>query len=192
MNKKHEANCPLCKHPEIAEIERFYGDWYTQKELIDMFELAGEGRTYENESAAYRGILRHMTAKRTPLDRRAKNCLGLLRCFARNGERVMSQVEPITLLTVGQKAASKLAEIEHGLKHHVDGNFTMQQFANVPTEALEQKAIDLVVSIPGAREALKVRLLETPLAEEEERDGDPEIVPVPIPPTKAEGDWEQE
>ena len=121
MRNRHRSNCPLCRHPQLVEIERLYGDWYSQKELIDMFDLVGEGKTYENESAAYRGILRHMTVRRTPLDRRAENCLGLLRCFARNGVDVMTKVEPEVMLSIAQKAAAKLGEIVHGTKQNVKG-----------------------------------------------------------------------
>ncbi len=121
MNKKHKSNCPLCSHPDIERIERLFSDWYMPAELIRLFNLVGPGRTYLNESAAFRGIKRHMAASRKPIDRRIRNTHGLLRCYARGGEQVIAKADPTTLYQMGLKAMAELSKMTASTQHHLDG-----------------------------------------------------------------------
>ncbi len=153
MNKRHKTNCPLCKHPEIEYIEQLYGDWHIPSELIGMFDLVGPGKTYENESAAYRGIERHMTASRKPIDRRAKNAIGLLRCFARNGAKAIGKADPSVLLPAGQRAAAKLGEITVGTKHHIEAQLGFPDVRSLTNKQLESTIEATAKSISGKRQS---------------------------------------
>ncbi len=121
MNKKHKSNCPLCGHPDIERIEQLFGDWHMPAELIRIFNLVGPGRTYENESAAFRGIKRHMAASRKPLYRRIRNAEGAFRCYARSGPQAIAKLDQVTLYRMGLETMAKLGEMTASTQHHLDG-----------------------------------------------------------------------
>jgi hypothetical protein len=136
VTKRHQANCPLCKHPLIGQIEQLYGNWYSPAELLKIFDLVGPGKTYENESAAYRGIGRHMTASRRPLDRRERNGAGLIRCFAWNRTKVLAKADPNVLVLAGQRALAMLMQLELRTKYNHRSEIGYLDVRNMSNEQL--------------------------------------------------------
>ena len=137
MTRRHQANCPLCKHPLINQIEQLYGDWYSPAELLKIFDLVGAGKTYENESAAYRGIERHMTASKKPIDRRRTNGAGLFRCFARNEGKTLAKADPNILAQAAMQAATMLGKLELQAKRQHESKIGYLDVRNMSDEQLD-------------------------------------------------------
>ncbi len=113
--KIHRALCPICRHDNVAIIEKLYADFWFPIELTDRFQLVGPGRPYQHESSACRGLKRHMT-RRGVHSKRKSHLRGAIRAGLRHGDRFgqfFRFVDPETTFEIFSRSFSKIMEDAH-------------------------------------------------------------------------------